>query len=95
MNTVNALITVGATLVAIVAAAVWLRSSLVRQNQDELARLAQTRGERIEDLEKEVQELREHVLRLEGQVQALMSFKTEDVADAVEERLRPILEALM
>lgn len=39
-------------------ASVWLRSQLAKQNHEEVQELADTRGHRIEDLEKEVASLR-------------------------------------
>lgn len=83
----SALVNVAGVLVAVAAGAIWLRSTLVRQRHEELADLAKTRGDRIEDLEKEQQDMKNEVAELRGQVKVLRSLKSDEIADAVVRKL--------
>jgi dephospho-CoA kinase len=73
-------------------AVVMLRAQIVKTNHEELERLASTRGETIDDLEKQLVALRKQVAALEAKVDALEALKASELADAVEDRLRPIIE---
>jgi TolA-binding protein len=69
--------------VAVVAAAIWLKSALVKQRHEELEQLAETRGNRIEDLKEEVDKLRTEVANLSGQIQAIQGLKTTEIITGV------------
>lgn len=71
---------------------VWLRSSLVKSRHEELEKLADTRGERIRDLEATVKRQGEQIQRLEGKIDAVAGLKTEEIAQGVVEILIPFLE---
>ena len=73
----------------VAAAAVYIKSVVVKQQHEELKILADTRGDRIHDLETEVDELRREVAELRGQVAALQAFKASEIADEVVARLNP------
>jgi phage shock protein A len=70
-------------MVSVAAAAIWLRSALVKQRHEELEQLADTRGKRVEDLENKVGELRGEVENLKGQMQALRDLKAVEIAREV------------
>lgn len=81
-----------ATFASVVAlAAVWLRSSLVKQRHEELEELAQTRGERIEDLKARIEELETWKDRMEGKFEALESLKVEQIVDGVAAAVIPVI----
>jgi len=73
--------------VVVILGVVWLRSALSRQRTDELSKLAETRGHRIEDLETEVGELRREIAELRGRMQAIQELKVQDIAEAVAVRI--------
>lgn len=81
-------IELGLFVVAVVGAAVWLKSSLVKQRHEELENLAQTRGDRVADLETRVEELQREVSRLSAKYEVLEQLKAEDIAQAVVTKLR-------
>lgn len=58
----------------------YLRSSIVKARQGELAGLVEARGERIGDLEAQVGRLETRLAQLEGQFQALQALKAEEIA---------------
>jgi phage shock protein A len=70
-------------MVSVAAAAIWLRSALVKQRHEELEQLADTRGKRVEDLEDKVGELRGEMENLKGQMQALRDLKAMEIAREV------------
>lgn len=74
-------------IVVVGASAVWLKSTLVKQRASELAELAETRGDRIADLESEVHLLELRISKLEGAYQALQTIKATEIADEVVARL--------
>lgn len=76
---------------AVALGAIWLRSQLVRQRHIELEELAETRGHRIEDLEKRVEAQDKRIAFLEGQIESLMQLKTKDIVDGVIDGLTPEL----
>lgn len=75
-------------IVLIIGGFVYLRSSLTKQSHDELADLAETRGETIDDLRTELHELQAKVALLEGQMQAIQSIKAREIAVEVARFLR-------
>ena len=85
------LIEVGAILSGIVLAAVWLRSSIVRQRTSELAALVETRGNTITDLREEIAGLRQEVASLRGAVDALERLRSEEIAAKAAEAILPFL----
>lgn len=72
---------------AIIGGAAYLKSALVRQRNDELQQLAETRGETIKDLRAEVEDLRRDVAHLTGMVTALNGIKANEIADLVVAKL--------
>lgn len=81
-------IQIAAFVVTVGAAAIWLKSALVKQRHQELEELADTRGKRIEDLETKLGELRSEMEGLKGQMALLREFKAEEIAEAVASKLR-------
>ena len=81
----------------VLAASIYLRSTLSKQRTTELEELASTRGQRIDDLERKVEVLSEHISKLEGQIDMLTALKTDAIIDGVVPRvvseLRPFLTA--
>lgn len=77
--------------VAVIAAAVWLKSSLVKQRHEELEGLAETRGERVTDLENEVKRLAGEIESLKGQMLAIQSLKVREIADQVVAQILPFM----
>lgn len=75
-------------LVVIVAGFVYLRSTLAKQSHDELADLAETRGNTIDDLRTELRSLQSKVATLEGQMQAIQAIKAREIAVEVARILR-------
>lgn len=80
--------------VIVAAAAVWLKSALVKQRHQELEELANTRGERVEDLEARLAELKIEVEQLKGQMNAIQALKATEIATEVVTQLSPILSTL-
>lgn len=79
-------------LVAVVTGAVWLRSSLTKQRHEELEELAETRGQRIEDLQQRVAELEEWKQLMTGKFEALESLKVQQIVDGVVSAILPLVE---
>ena len=73
--------------IIVASAAVWLKSSLVKQRHMELEELADTRGKTIEDLKNKVASLESEMATLRGQMQALQGLKATEIADEVVARL--------
>lgn len=61
--------------------------AIIRGRNKETAELAATRGERIYDLEAQVQRLEGRIAKLEGAYEALQGFKAQEIADAVVAKL--------
>lgn len=80
-------------LIAVIAGAVWLRSSLVKQRHEELEDLAETRGQRIEDLQQRVAELEEWKTLMTGKFEALESLKVQQIVDGVVAAILPLVES--
>jgi uncharacterized FlaG/YvyC family protein len=77
-----------ALFAAIVGAAViYLTAQARRSNQQETAELADTRGNKIEDLEDEIQEMREHIFRLDGQIELLLSQRFDELTDGIADKV--------
>jgi uncharacterized FlaG/YvyC family protein len=75
-----------ALFAAIVGAAViYLTSQARKSNQQETANLANTRGNKIDDLEDEIQEMKEHIFRLDGQIELLLSQRFGELTDGIAE----------
>lgn len=70
-------------------AAIYIRSGIVKQNREETAELAETRGHRIDDLETEVANLKEELDEVKAHIRALESLKVEEFGVEVERRLAP------
>lgn len=87
MELVQVLPAVG-TLVAVAIGVAYVRSGLARQRTSELADLAQTRGDRVKDLEAHVGRLEERLIRMEGQMQALQLLKSQEIAVEVVRLMR-------
>lgn len=94
MEQIPGLIQFATFFVMVALSAVWLRSSLVKQRQSELAELANTRGDRIEDLEKELRAMEIRLSTLEGAYAGLQAMKATEIADEVMTRLAPHLVKL-
>lgn len=71
----------------LIAAWLYMRSQSVRTNIEETSRLAQTRGERIEDLQAEVSRLETRLSHLEGQMEAVQRLKSQEIAMEVSQML--------
>lgn len=82
--------------VAIAAAAVWLRSTLAKQRTTELEHLVETRGLKIDDLQEEIDVLRQEMAEMRGEMSALHQLKTDEIArrtaEAVVGELLPFLK---
>lgn len=85
----SAAVGIAVVLGSVAAGAVWLRTSIVKQNHKELEQLVETRGNRIDDLESKVTELRNEVAMLRGELVAILEIKHTEIADAVHEKLLP------
>jgi dephospho-CoA kinase len=88
-----------AVFAAIVGAAVIYMASMARkQNHNAVKDLANTRGDKIEDQEGEIAELRERIIRLEGQVELVLSRKFDDLANdiaaKVADKLPEVLDSI-
>lgn len=70
------------------AAAVYIRSALVKQRHSELEQLVDTRGERIKDLESQIVRLEHRLALIEGQMAAIQAIKAEEIATEVARLLK-------
>ena len=73
--------------VMVAAAAVWLKSALVKQRHEELQALVDTRGQRIKDQDERIQALELKVEKLAGQIEAIQRLKAIEIAEEVVARL--------
>lgn len=71
----------------VVGAVVYLKSDAQKTNNSELRDLVDTRGQKIDDLEAEVADLRREMDELRGQMKLLESLKAEEIAQRVVELL--------
>jgi len=94
-NNISDVIPVVTFMVSVMAAAVWLRSALVKQRHSELAELAYTRAERIDDLEKELRQMETRLATLEGAYAGLQAMKATEIAEEVIVRLAPHLSKMI
>lgn len=93
-----------ATFAAVVAGGVfYVRSEVAKAKASELKQLADTRGLRIEDLEKKMarveaawaadsKQFKADIARLQGQIEAYQSIKAEEIAVEVARLLGPHLD---
>jgi hypothetical protein len=76
------------------AAVIYLAAQARKSNHEETVELADTRGNKIDDLEDEIkemkvshdaeiQEMRDHMIRLDGQIELLTSQRFEDLAEGI------------
>lgn len=79
----NGLIQLGIGVVAVAAAAVWLKSSLVKQRHAELEELAKTRGHRIADLKAQIDRQGAQIRTLQSKVEAVEDMLTTAIAERV------------
>lgn len=94
-DSISGAIPVVTFMVTVIAAAVWLRSALVKQRHSELAELAYTRAERIDDLEKELRQMETRLATLEGAYAGLQAMKATEIAEEVIARLTPHLSKMI
>ena len=84
----GALVAIGALIIGAVA---YLVARYKQESQKEWMDLAQVRAEKIDDLVAEIASLRSHfeseIGELRGQVEALRSFKADEIATAVANKL--------
>jgi peptidoglycan hydrolase CwlO-like protein len=77
------------------AAVIYLTSQSRKAAHKETVELADTRGEKIDDLEARIVEMQEHIMRLDGQVELVLSKKfdelTDDIAEKVVEKVAEII----
>lgn len=78
-------------IILIAVGVAWLRSRLAQQNCLEAAKLADTRGERIEDLEAHVKRQDLAIAELRGQIEMLRRLKVEEIVEGVVEGIVPFL----
>ena len=69
------------------AAVVYLTAQSRKTVHAETVELADTRGEKIDDQQAEINELREHIFRLDGQVELLMSQRFEDLTEGIADKV--------
>lgn len=69
------------------AAVIYLTAQARKANHEETADLVVTRGIKIEDLEDEIQEMREHIFRLDGQVELLLSQRFDELTDGIADKV--------
>lgn len=80
-------------VVVVALAAIWLRSELVKQRHRELEELAETRGNRIEDLKAQVDRQGGQITALKAKVDTLEELFTTDIAERVAAKVMGHLEA--
>ena len=79
-------------VVSVAAAAVWLKSALVKQRHEELESLAETRGRRIEDLKAQVDRQGAEIDQLRSKIKAVEDLLTSAIADRVANKVISHLE---
>lgn len=75
-------------LALVIGAGLYIRSNAAKANTQETHQLAETRGERIVDLEAEVHRLSDRLSKVEGQMNALQALKAQEIASEVARLLR-------
>lgn len=83
----NSLVFAGIIAVAVV----YLRSQVQRQAHREVEDLAETRGNRITDLQTEITEMKTVLDRMQGQIDGLYSLKTEEIIEGVNHGIRNLV----
>ena len=68
-------------------AAIYLKSTVRRTNNEELAALVDTRGEKIDDLTREMSDMRRQMDEMRGEMKLLKEMKAEEIAQRVVELL--------
>lgn len=86
----NSLVFAGIIAVAVV----YLRSQVQRQAHQEVEDLAETRGNRITDLQTEIADMQTVLARMQGQIDGLYSLKTEEIIEGVTNGIRDLVIAL-
>ena len=97
-DTITLLLQLSGMFGAVAAGAVYIKSRLVKQRASELHDLVETRGNKIEDLQAEIDELRQDMAQLKGEMQALHALKTTEIArvtaETVVSELLPFLKGV-
>lgn len=78
--------------VLVVGGVVWLRSDLTKERCKEAQELADTRGDRIQDLENHQKRMEIEIAELRGQVDMLRQLKTSEIIDGVVGGIIPFLQ---
>lgn len=81
-----------ALLGALAAGVTYLVSQYRRTNCEEAQELAETRGDRIKDLEDHMRRQDLRIAELQGQIDMLRKLKTNEIVDGVVEVLLPFLQ---
>ena len=69
------------------AAVVYLTAQSRKTVHAETVELADTRGSKIEDLEDEIQEMKQHIFRLDGQIELLLSQRFDELTDGIADKV--------
>lgn len=85
------LVEIGLILTGIIVAAVYIKSALVRQRHEELEDLAETRGQRVDDLKDKVADLSQRLATMEGKIEALEQLKVDQIVAGVVSGVREVL----
>lgn len=81
-----------AILGTIVISAVWVRNRLAKQNYEEMQNLVDTRGKRVDDLEKANAAHEARIIGLEAKIEGILEIKEDRIAEGVVEKLLPFLQ---
>lgn len=76
----NQAMTLIISLGVIAVAIVYVRSQIIKVQKTELAELAKTRGDHINDLERHIEDLEKRLSNMEGQMAALQALKAQEIA---------------
>lgn len=95
LDELNSTVQLVIVLVAIIAAAIWLRSTLAAKRSMELESLVEIRGKRITDLETHVLQLETRITQLEGQVEILQGKLVVSIVDGVGNKVEDVLKDLL
>lgn len=74
-------------LVGVAAAAIWLKSTLVKQRHEELETLAETRGQRIEDMKNQLDRQGKEIEELRAQIKTIRELLTSNIASQVADKV--------
>lgn len=100
MFTVSGFLQILGFMGLVAAAVVYLKSNIQKSKSAELLGLAEVRGERIDDLEKHIErlekamnvqkkEMAERLAHLQGQLDAALGLKSDEIVAGVLEGLQP------